>query len=207
MEYCKARRKELIVGCDANAHSEVWGRTDNNNRGESLLEFLVADGLTIHNIGTQPTFDTRVREEVLDITFSTSKAAPMIRDWRVLDENLLSDHRMITFNIVKLTKLEHTSRNPSRTNWDDFKHKLKVALQDSGAKRITCTDELDREVGELNRAIIGAFEDSCPLRRQRSQNDATWWSQGLERGRKTLRKLFNAAKRTGEWSEYDWRGQ
>ena len=33
VQFCEARILELVLGCDANAHSTVWGGTDDNGRG------------------------------------------------------------------------------------------------------------------------------------------------------------------------------
>jgi hypothetical protein len=32
-EHCQSRKKQLIVGCDANAHRILWGSTGTNPRG------------------------------------------------------------------------------------------------------------------------------------------------------------------------------
>jgi hypothetical protein len=55
------------MGCDDNTHHTVWGSTNTNQRGESLLG-LMANNLTIANQGNKPTFVTAVRKEVLDVT-------------------------------------------------------------------------------------------------------------------------------------------
>jgi hypothetical protein len=41
---CRAGGTHLIVGCDANAHHTYWGGT-NINRGESLFNYIMANGL------------------------------------------------------------------------------------------------------------------------------------------------------------------
>ena len=37
MRYCENEDLYLIVGCDSNAHHTVWGSTNYNGRGDSLL--------------------------------------------------------------------------------------------------------------------------------------------------------------------------
>jgi hypothetical protein len=56
IEYCRSRKKQLIMGCDANAHTTLWGSTGSNTRGESLMEFLVSSYLNILNLGNEATF-------------------------------------------------------------------------------------------------------------------------------------------------------
>jgi hypothetical protein len=44
---CRAEGTHLVIGCDANAHHTSWGSTNINNRGESLFNFIMANGLDI----------------------------------------------------------------------------------------------------------------------------------------------------------------
>jgi len=37
VNYCRREKLPLLIGCDANAHHEVWGSSDTNQRGECLL--------------------------------------------------------------------------------------------------------------------------------------------------------------------------
>jgi hypothetical protein len=46
IDYCGSRKKQLIIGCDANAHI-LWGSTGTNSRGESFMEYLVSSNLNI----------------------------------------------------------------------------------------------------------------------------------------------------------------
>lgn len=70
--YCTSKGLPLIVGSDANAHHIIWGSSDINLRGFSLMEYLSSTDLGLLNIGNRPTFMVSGREEVLDITQSTS---------------------------------------------------------------------------------------------------------------------------------------
>jgi len=57
----RADGTNLIVGCDANSHHTSWGSTNINNRGESLFNYIMANGLDIMNRGNKPTFITSNR--------------------------------------------------------------------------------------------------------------------------------------------------
>jgi splicing factor 45 len=63
---CRAAGTHLIIGCDANSHHTSWGSTNTNNRGESLFNYIMANGLDIMNRGNRPTFFTSNRQEVID---------------------------------------------------------------------------------------------------------------------------------------------
>jgi hypothetical protein len=83
--YC-SRKKQLIIGCDANSHHTLWGSTSSNSRGESLMEFLVRSNLNILNHGKGPTFVVSNRKEVTDLTLGTNKLVNLVSNWHVSDE-------------------------------------------------------------------------------------------------------------------------
>ena len=86
MVWIKTRNKQLVVGCDSNAHHTLWGSTNINRRCEQLLDFLGTTDLTILNRGDRPTFMNRVRREVLDLTLCSAGIASSIGGWHVSDE-------------------------------------------------------------------------------------------------------------------------
>lgn len=88
VQYCKTRRKNFIIGCDANAHHTVWGSNDINKRGECLYDYLASSNIDIMNRGKEPTFVTRARTEVLDITLTSSILAANIKKIGMYLKNL-----------------------------------------------------------------------------------------------------------------------
>ena len=56
LDYCSNKEYELGIGCDVNSYNEARGSTDNNSRGEELLELIKAEDLQICNVGTEPIF-------------------------------------------------------------------------------------------------------------------------------------------------------
>jgi hypothetical protein len=69
--WCWEEGTHLIIGCDANSHHIYWGSTNINSRGESLFNYIMANGLDIMNKGNRPTSVTCNRQEVIDITIAT----------------------------------------------------------------------------------------------------------------------------------------
>ncbi|XP_018795541.1 PREDICTED: uncharacterized protein LOC108973008 [Bactrocera latifrons] len=86
VEYCRRNNLPPTLGCDANAHHTEWGSTDCNVRGDSLLEFIISNNMSIENVGCEPTFVTSVRREVLDIILSNDNMIGLISQWRVSNE-------------------------------------------------------------------------------------------------------------------------
>jgi hypothetical protein len=77
---CRAEGSYLVIGCDVNANHTTWGSSNVNNRGETLFNFIMANGLDIMNNGNSPTFVTSNRQEVIDITIATFYAGNFIQD-------------------------------------------------------------------------------------------------------------------------------
>ena len=92
---CRAAGTRLIIGCDANSHHTSWGSMNTNNRGESLFNYIMANGLDIMNRSNRPTFFTSNRQEVIDITIATLYIGNFIKDWHASEEVSCSDHRYI----------------------------------------------------------------------------------------------------------------
>ncbi len=61
---------------------------------------------------------------------------------------------------------------------------------------------LESRLSALNQSIIEANNSSCPLKTTTKSHNKSWWSSKLSELRKTVRKLFNKAKRTGNWEDY-----
>jgi hypothetical protein len=99
IEHCQSRKRQLIIGRDANAHHILWGSTSTNPRGETLMEYLVSSNLNILNCSNEPTFVVCNRKKVIDLTLGTNKIGDLVSNWHVSDEPSLSDHRYICFQI------------------------------------------------------------------------------------------------------------
>ena len=81
-----------IVGTDANALHTIWGSSDLNPRGEDLLAYCVSADLNFCNVGNKPTFRSKTREEVLDLTIVDWCAWDQEVGWHVSNELSFSDH-------------------------------------------------------------------------------------------------------------------
>jgi len=56
MGCCRDEWIHLINGCDVNSQYSYWMSTNFKNRGESLFNNIMANGLDIMNRGNRPTF-------------------------------------------------------------------------------------------------------------------------------------------------------
>ena len=199
IQYCSNNKLPLILGCDANSHHPCWGSIDSNERGNALLEYLVTTDLTILNKGTKPTFVVTKRQAVIDITLASSDVAPFVTEWRVSDEESLSDHRYIKFRIQSGTQITPLWRNPRATQWEAFYADLEQA-HGGRLRNIWTTDDIENEVTVLQQHLKTSYENNCKERKTHTGRGARWWYPELERMRKKCRKNIRKARR----NQLDW---
>ena len=201
VEHCSVGNHQLLLGADANAHSKSgWGSTDTNPRGESLLQYIVANNLHVCNIGNTPTFVTRNRSEIIDITLCSENVLGAIKDWHVSSSASASDHRYICFNLEGDTETL-SYRSPKSTDWISYKDDLSVAL-DFIQKRVYSFPDIDHIALDVQEAILSCYHDNCPLRTRKLQSSTRWWTPDLGRKRAQVRRLFNHCKRSGNWEPH-----
>ena len=85
IEYYNEDNRNLVIGCDANAHHTVWDSTDCNKHGDELTEEILIYNSFL-NQGNGPIFITRNRREVTDLIICNNQHIPYIKDWRVSNE-------------------------------------------------------------------------------------------------------------------------
>jgi len=159
---CRDQGTHLIIGCDANSHHTSWGSTNINNRGESLFNYIMANGLDIMNRGNRPTFVTTNRQEVIDITIATLYAGNLIKDWYVTEEVTCSDHRYIRFTVMGIDHSIKIYHNPRRTDWESFRTDLTGGLRGMTDK-INNVIDLEMAADQFQEAVIFAYNENCPL--------------------------------------------
>ncbi|XP_030748230.1 uncharacterized protein LOC115876560 [Sitophilus oryzae] len=179
----EARRmsQQLVIGCDSNGHHIQWGSKDIKERGESIMDFILSNNLTICNRDNLPTFANKIRQEVLDLTLTTEGRRLIVEDWRVDLERSFSDHRRILFRI-EVPLRRGTNPYPEKPN----------------------RDYIDSTVEKLGEVLVRAFKNSCPVSRPR-KNIKPWWNAELRQTRTGIKKLYNKAqkKKTEEsWDVY-----
>ena len=205
VEDSRERKNFLLLGGDANAHHIQWGSSDINKRGELLFDFIISTDLLVCNRGQEPTFITKNRREVLDVTLVTQNVFDKITRWEVSKEHSFSDHRFIEIVISESCPEPGTFRNLKSTNWDLHNSTFKELLL-SGVPKIPSTkEELDDTVKTITDVFNKALEKACPVKKHRGTPKPKWWSEEIEKLRKSCRRFFNAAKRTNSdtsWAEY-----
>jgi hypothetical protein len=57
-------------------------------------------------------------------------------------------------------------------------------------------------VDMLQQAILSSYHQNCPAGVALSSRMVPWWNKELSRLKASTRRLFNQAKRTGDWESY-----
>ncbi|XP_054015994.1 uncharacterized protein LOC128896661 [Hylaeus anthracinus] len=170
--YRKEKRLDLVIGCDANSHHIIWGSSNINNRRRDLLEYISSTDLEILNKGFKPTFATSSRKEVIDLTLGTRVVAQWIREWRVDDDNTLSDHRRISFKLaIEPTPIRvAVYGNPRATDWSSFKEELKLTALHSKSRKLL--NKALKTMGESDWAAYWALQKTYKKRIRESKTRA-----------------------------------
>lgn len=196
-------KKNLVLGCDANAHHTLWGSTDINPRGEVLFNFILESNLVVCNRGNDPTFVTSNRREVLDITFVSEHSAVEVTNWRVSSKASLSDHCWILFELQLTTRGRGTFRNPRRANWSKFRRELRKSGEPHSTEDLTSAEAVDNAVDALTGLLARSFERSCPVSRYSGKKRPPWWSDKIGELIRISRVGWNLAKEgVIEWYTY-----
>ena len=87
----------IIVAGDINAKSRSWSGGPEDIRGQLLDEMMVSLDLIAINQPGMATFGRRASSSVLDLTFLRPTLKKHLREWTILEEESLSDHRYVCF--------------------------------------------------------------------------------------------------------------
>lgn len=196
-------KKDLIVCSDVNAHHHMWGSTDNNERGESLMEYIISSNLVICNRGYEPTFITRNRQEVLDVTLVTEGISGEISEWKVLDVHSFSDHRYISFCIIGTPQSPVIPRNIRKTDWGRYRDNFNRSIPKRPELKVRTIEDIDTTVERVTSALNCSLNAACPKIRPRGKQRPPWWTPHLIELRKCCRRLFNRAKATRAPQDWD----
>ena len=196
----------FVISCDANSHHVSWGSTDTNARGTELFDYIMTNDLIVANEGNSPTFVTRNRKEVLDLTIIDESSLTSLLDWKVDEEDANSDHKAVTFTFTAETKPQKVKKRLVRkTNWSVFNEVLQQQINCLDLTKVGSVQELDKLVDRTNLGILKAIKKSCPLVPVGTNRCRKPWSEQCSILRKESRRRYRLASRLNtddEWEAY-----
>ena len=187
IERCESQGTPLIMGLDSNAHSQLWGCEESNQRGEELEAILLEHEMVVLNQDDVPTFITEKGKSIIDITIANRYAIEKwdFEDWRVDLQESFSDHRYITFSGGTFVPEKREVRNLNKTNWTKFREQLanvEWLTVDESSNLNDLAEFFERQVEE-------AIEIACPRKPAINRRPNSWWTVDLEKSRKNCRNL------------------
>jgi hypothetical protein len=185
--------RNILVASDSNAKGSLWRSPISDVRGDHLTELIFELDLIILNNSNVPTFWRTNGESFIDVTIASQSIANFVYNWRVADEETLSDHNYITFELNFISSaVYHTAYNDFRyntkfANWDSFKTSILNNYSNSITYKSPKTpQEIDLTISELNQLINKACNSSMKLKKK-ILNARPWWSPEIESQRHTVR--------------------
>ena len=194
VEHSKIIHKEIIIGCDTNAHSQLWMSKSDNLRGEVFQDFIASNNLYVCNIGNKFTYECATGKSIIDVTFVTTPMADRILNWMVHDEDYLSDHKLITYYLTFETPQTVLFRNLKKANWALFKHLLSQKTWENPPK-FWSKETIEDEADKLMQDITQALDNVCPIKKLKLKNKPpSWWNTELHNLRRKVRNADRAWK-------------
>ena len=155
---------------------------------------MVSLDLIVINQPGMATFEKRAPSSILDLTFHRPTLRKHLREWTILEEESLSDHRYVCFEF-KSRKRDAT--RAKHTGWA-----VKKFDRDAFADCISGTSELDktRTTKELTRHYTTEISQACDAsmsrrRQHENQRPDFWWNSEIAELRNSCKKLQRKAQR------------
>ncbi|XP_037942534.1 uncharacterized protein LOC119675408 [Teleopsis dalmanni] len=136
-----------------------------------------------------PTFITKNRQEVLDVTLATARLHESVKNWKVSTQHSFSDHMILEFTLTLDESNicnQKTFRNVKNTNWTNYNAALSELLLTTSSDPPGNTFDLDNQVQDLTSVLNEAFSYACPLTQPSRKCNPPWWNKHLG----LLRKEF-----------------
>ncbi|KAF8777628.1 Delta and Notch-like epidermal growth [Argiope bruennichi] len=202
--------EKIIIGADLNGHNTLWGYRSNDNRGNEVLDFILANNLYILNKSdAPPTFQRNNSIGWPDLTLCSQSIIDSSINWEVLDDISLSDHRYIQTTIASTIANQFYKRYKTRHgNHPRFLNILGKDIYYLENKIATARNsrELNDATIVLQNSIINACNKTFKIKKQLLLTKPNWWTEKLEINKKKVRALRKRAQRAPE-IEKQWRYQ
>ncbi|KAG5869583.1 hypothetical protein JTB14_023421 [Gonioctena quinquepunctata] len=158
-------RKQILIGGDFNAKSELWYANSQCNRGLAMEGLLLSTGLHLMNLPNQPeTHSTANGVANIDLTLADVNTASTPYVWKVLPDKVQSDHRLIITEVGS----EESSKGSQNQNKYSMKHlnldminPMGPRYEEEFASRTVETEaDIDSAITDLTTALLEITECS-----------------------------------------------
>ncbi|GBM39942.1 hypothetical protein AVEN_250260-1 [Araneus ventricosus] len=193
--------EDYLLGADLNAHSQTWGYTNTDTRGEKVSDFISSiNGHLLNTKDAPPTFIQRDSKGWPYLSIASSSVLAVNSDWQVLDNiESYSDHKIIS---ITINKDQHILKyNRFKTIFGGHK-KFSTILKSKAhsiLKRISDTvnpEDIDDLTVFIQQELNFACRKAYKLKKTPTTPTISWWNSNLE----TKKKEITAPKRRAERS-------
>lgn len=177
----------ILLG-DFNAHSDLWGSEQLDERGKAIEEVIGERGLIVLNTGAATRIDWAAGTmSAIDLSLASDSLARRM-SWEVLEDCCGSDHFPIVVRDLDRSHRPQTKRPRWRYDKADWK-KFTEALD---TPEVVCAEALEE-------MLVSAAESSIPRTSTKVSSRAVhWWNdsvaESIRARRKALRKLKRLKK-------------
>ena len=201
--YAKTKNKQIIAGCDSNSHHQMWGSRKTNRRGTNLAEYISSENLLVMNTGDTPTFQSANGSSIIDITICNMQAQHNAQNWKVLEDESLSDHRYIYCETSQNYDRVTPKHNPRKTDWTKFRTTLRGLLPVSNPFPASTTD-IEKMTESLTTALTIAFKRSTPTPRvtEKATRTNPWWTNELTQLKQRTKQAQRKHHKTKSDADY-----
>ena len=161
---------KLVIGADLNAHSNLWSNSSKtDSKGEEVEEILLQHNmLVMNNPNSSPTFESSRGRSWIDLTICGDQIVDQISSWRVNDEETLSFHKMIEFNIQTDLEISRPVRyHYESTDWKVFNDCLYSSFASNGitsdmstADKLTLDNLVSKVTGIFTQTIKSCIKST-----------------------------------------------
>lgn len=187
-EIRNSKYHQILLGGDFNAKSQEWGSDREDRKGTLLSQWITELGLVIVNQGNKPTFVRGNTSSNIDITLCSRSLSRKIKNWRVSDEENLSDHENIYFQLIFDNNQNPGPSDKDTAKWryddkkkDKFKEVLKKILNTNDPDPKQCTLSIQKAAEK----VFGNKEGKS------HRKPVYWWNEEIS----NLRILSHQKKR------------
>ncbi|GJQ83685.1 hypothetical protein Trydic_g14392 [Trypoxylus dichotomus] len=194
----------VIMGLDANSKSALWNSPTEDWRGRELETFLENYSFVVLNNNEEPTFVGHQGSSFIDFTAVNFRAYGMTSEWSLSEDETLSDHKLIRFDINNGNNIEQRQTVKrgfcaKKADWEMFGNAFSTATAGliEEIDNSTRTREIETIAKRINDAVITACEQSMPRQRE-FKKSVPWWTPQLTTLRRDANRLRRRYQRSGD---------
>lgn len=186
-----------ILGGDINAKSPLWGGSFADAKGQHWGDWLAQLDMAVINEGSEPTFRRGNSSSIIDVTFATNNISSSIKNWRMLEEDSMSDHMYIYYEIGRDIDIRTEGLVPIGYNKDKFRTELIKHNMESNITRASWSTKHIK--------IQKAYKYSIIYNRAERRKPPYWWNEEIEQLLRSTKELRRRATRepptSTRWTE------